>query len=82
MPLICKPLAQGQMVPEMLEVVVYRRPQATCFYSSKQVCLTPLCLIYMNACEQEVYRQEIRQDVCLSLIGPDGKCSELWVLPF
>ena len=25
MPLICKPLAQGQIVPEMLEAVVYGR---------------------------------------------------------
>lgn len=31
---------------------------------------------------QKVQGQEIHQDVCLPLIGPGGKCGELWVLPF
>ena len=45
-----------------------------CFHSPKQVCLTQLhqmCLI-----------QEIHQDVCLALTGPDGKYGGLVVLPF
>lgn len=40
--LVCKPLAQGHIVPEMLEATVYERKQATCFQSPKQVCLTQL----------------------------------------
>jgi len=31
---------------------------------------------------QKAQGQEIHQDVCLSLIGPDEKCGELWVSLF
>lgn len=45
MPLNCKPFARGQIVPEMLVVLVYGRQQATCFRFPKQV-----CLIHLHEC--------------------------------
>lgn len=47
------------------------------FHSPKQVPLTHLHQMCLVTCEQEVHRQEVLQDVCLPLIGPDGKCNEL-----
>lgn len=36
-PLVCNPLTEGQIIPEMLETFVYGRYQATCFHSPKQI---------------------------------------------
>ena len=71
MPLICKPLAQGQTVPEMLKEMLSfmedNRPHV--FHSPKQVCLTHLHWMCLITRGQEVHRQEIHQDVHLPLIG-------------
>lgn len=67
MPLIYKPLAQGQTVPEMLKEMLSfmedNRPHV--FHSPKQVCLTHLLWMCLITRGQEVHRQEIHQEVCL-----------------
>ena len=42
MPLICKPLAQGQILPEMLEATVYGRQQTAGFHSLNVCSMRPL----------------------------------------
>lgn len=43
MPLICKPLAKGQKVPEMLEVMLMGGKRPCVAYSPKQVSLMYVC---------------------------------------
>lgn len=64
------------------------------FHSPKQDGLTHLHRMCLIACGLEVHRQkicqdvhlprigcrlEVHRDVCLPLIGTDGKCNDLWV---
>lgn len=74
------PFPQGHLVPEMHEAIVYGRWQAASFHFPKKVCLIYLHCMCLIKCEWEFHSQEICQDVCLTPIVPDRKCTELWVL--
>lgn len=68
-----KPLPRGQTLLEVLKAIVYGRYKATCFHSFKQVYVAQLYQICLITRGKEVYGQEIPQNVCLPLIGPDWK---------
>lgn len=65
----CKALAQEQIIPEILEAIVFGGQQVTYFLPfPNQACLTNLHQYYLITCGWEVHRQEMDEDsgVCLN----------------
>lgn len=67
-------------VPERLEAAVGGRQQAMCSAPLNNFD-TPHWMCSFTG-SGDLYRQEINQDICLPLIGPDGKYGVLWGLSF
>lgn len=80
--LTCKPLAQGQILPEMLKAIVLGDNKRMCLITcGQQICRQEICqdvCLPLIGSRQKVLRQEVCQDICLPLTRPDGNIVALW----